>query len=394
MHFDSPLARTKPENLHSAFRKTRVFVAQTIRSTLHFQQDEQPITVPIGNCELHVEASHSGGLDIYIPLDENARDFCVASRLPHRLSACLMDCKLSRVDAQIVSLVASIIHAKPTNIDRVLETNGITKLDLPFREEDTIEIDDEPVFVPGQGTLPKSELGRPSTPVMSAGQTAKGGGRSPPRWGDGSSSSSSRFPQQQHDIYRRLLIQVVDEARSLGLPHQTSTFDINSVVPDNLPGQMSYWFWPDNKDQALLREMVGAAGELFVSDLFPWFSDLKPTSVVQVFELLSSLRPTLPGFGRSCWRSKARKHAKTHPDYATVEPWDGDETGNSDIFYNDESRVLTHALFKSGYLDKSWLDEKPNYHIEVKTTMRGSLEEPFYVSKAQYARVRSNAVLT
>jgi hypothetical protein len=76
-----------------------------------------------------------------------------------------------------------------------------------------------------------------------------------------------------------------------------------------------------------------------------------------------------------------------------VQPWYGDETGNSDIFYNDESRVLTHALIESGYLNKSWRNEKPDYHIEVKTTMKSSFEEPFYLSKAQYARVRSHAVL-
>jgi hypothetical protein len=392
MHFNSPLARTKPENLHSALRKTRVFIAQTITSTLVFQQDGQPIIIPLSNCELHIETPLSGGFDIYIPLDENARDFCVASRLPHYLSACLMDCKPSKVDPQMVGLVASIIHAKPANIHRILETNGITELDLPFQDEDIIEIDDEPVFVPGQGALPRPELGRPSAPVMSAGRTSNGG-HSPLRGANGSSSSPSRFQQQQDDKYRRLLIQVVNKARSLGLPHQNPTFGANHVVSNNVPSQMSYWFWPDGRDQALLREMVGAAGELFVSDLFPRFCALKLTFVQQVFELLSSIRPSLPGFGRSCWRSRARKHAKTHPNYATVQPWYGDETGNSDIFYNDESRVLTHALIESGYLNKSWRNEKPDYHIEVKTTMKSSFEEPFYLSKAQYARVRSHAVL-
>jgi hypothetical protein len=388
MHFDSPLAHAKPENLHSTLRKTRVFVAQAITSTLEFQQDGQPIIIPINDCELHIEAPHSGGVDIYIPSDENARNFCVASRLPHCLSAHLMNCKPSRVDPQMVGLIASIIHAKPANINRILETNGIIELDLPFQDEDIIEIDDEPVFVPGQGALPRLELGHPSTPVMPADRIANRGGHSPLRGANGSSSSPSRFQQQQDDKYRRLLIQVVNEARRLGLPHQNST-----VMPNIVPGQMSYWFWPDVRDRAILREMVGAAGELFVSDLSPCFSDLKPTSVSQVFELLSSLRPALPRFDRSCWRSRARRHAKTHPDYATLEPWDGDETGNSDIFYNDESRVLTHALIELEYLDKSWRNEKPNYHIEVKTTMKDSFEEPFYLSKAQYARVRSYAVL-
>jgi len=259
MHFDSPLACTKPENLYSTLRKTKVFVAQSITSTLDIQQDGQPIIIPIGNCELHIDAPHGSGFGIYIPPDENARDFCVASKLPRHLSACLMGCKPSKVHPQIVNLIASIIHAKPANMNRVLLANGIIKLDLPFQDEDIIEIDEKPVFAPGQGTLPRLELGR----------IADGGGRSSLIGANGSSSLPSQFQQKQDDKYRRLLIQVVNKARNLGLPHQSSSFDVNSVVSNSVSGQMSYWFWPDDRDQALLREMVGAAGELFVSNLFP-----------------------------------------------------------------------------------------------------------------------------
>jgi len=265
VHFNSPLACTKANDLHSDLCKTKVFVAHTITSSLHFQQDEQLIVIPASHCELHIEASYNGGFDIYIPSDEDSRDFCIASRLPHRLSGCLMNCKPSRLDPQIVSLIASIIHIKPTNISRVLQANGITELDLSLQAEDIIGIDDEPVSVPGQRALPRLEPGRPSTPVVSVDRIANGG--CPPLLkANESSSLSSPFQLRQDDKYRRLLIKVVDVARSLGLPQQNSSLSINHPISTNVPGQISYWFWSDKRDQG--REMIGAAGELFVSGFF------------------------------------------------------------------------------------------------------------------------------
>lgn len=110
------------------------------------------------------------------------------------------------------------------------------------------------------------------------------------------------------------------------------------------------------------------------------------TYVLQVFELLSGIRPALPGFTRSSWQSTVRRYAKAHPEYSTLEHWEGAET--SDIFYSDGTGALTTAFIERGYLDETWRDEKPDYYVEVKTTMSNDFETPFYLSKYQYLRVR------
>jgi hypothetical protein len=113
---------------------------------------------------------------------------------------------------------------------------------------------------------------------------------------------------------------------------------------------------------------------------------LSLTWVLKVFELLAALRPRLPDFGHSNWQSTVRHYVKAHPAYSTLEPW-GD-AGPSDIFYSDESGVLTTVFIEKGYLDETWRSEKPDYFIQVETTMSNDLETPFYLSKYQYSLVR------
>ncbi|KAK2051105.1 hypothetical protein LY76DRAFT_529200, partial [Colletotrichum caudatum] len=125
---------------------------------------------------------------------------------------------------------------------------------------------------------------------------------------------------------------------------------------------------------------VGAAGELYV------------------FELLSHLSengaplPPLSGFSRDNWQSNIRRYVTVHPDYASMEPWSGRET--SDLVYDDVSGSLTSLLVDKGYLARErWLlrPRGPKYFLEVKTTTM-SCETAFYMSKAQYQRMRNNVV--
>ncbi|KAF5497161.1 hypothetical protein CGCS363_v008052 [Colletotrichum siamense] len=77
--------------------------------------------------------------------------------------------------------------------------------------------------------------------------------------------------------------------------------------------------------------------------------------------------------------------------YALMEPWSGRET--SDIVYEDVSKQLTSLFVRQGYLETRWLSRPrgPKYFIEVKTTTM-SCETAFYMSKAQYQRMRNNLV--
>lgn len=108
----------------------------------------------------------------------------------------------------------------------------------------------------------------------------------------------------------------------------------------------------------------------------------------QVFELLSKLDPSLPGFGRSNWRSTIRHYATAHPSYSDLTSWFGQET--SDIVYNDMAGVLTELLINEGHLSRGqWAGKTPKYYIEVKATP-DRCETPFYVSDGQAERVSAN----
>jgi hypothetical protein len=81
-----------------------------------------------------------------------------------------------------------------------------------------------------------------------------------------------------------------------------------------------------------------------------------------------------------------RRYVKVHPEYANMEPWDATET--SDIVYTDCEGILTECLIEKGYLARDiWANKRPKYFIEVKTTTM-SCETRFFMSKAQYQRVR------
>lgn len=106
----------------------------------------------------------------------------------------------------------------------------------------------------------------------------------------------------------------------------------------------------------------------------------------KVFELLSRLEPSLPGFSRDNWQSTIRSYARHHAAYANMLPWSGRET--ADITYNDTDGVFTKLLRQKGYLRApGWEGARPKYYIEVKTTVNAAVVTPFFMSNNQYDRV-------
>jgi hypothetical protein len=104
-----------------------------------------------------------------------------------------------------------------------------------------------------------------------------------------------------------------------------------------------------------------------------------------VFEILSRLETTLPGFDEDNWQSTIRRHVTVHKDYHDLEPWKGAET--ADITYADKEGELSKLLVENGYLERIWIGAKPKYYLEVKTTTK-ECGTRFFVSKSQYQRVR------
>ena len=80
-----------------------------------------------------------------------------------------------------------------------------------------------------------------------------------------------------------------------------------------------------------------------------------------------------------------RGYVTVHPDYVDMPAWAGRET--ADITYDDAAGGLTAILIDRGYLQQEeWLDARPRYLIEVKSTT-GPCATPFFMSKHQYQRV-------
>ncbi|KAJ5646964.1 hypothetical protein N7490_003336 [Penicillium lividum] len=149
--------------------------------------------------------------------------------------------------------------------------------------------------------------------------------------------------------------------------------DIDSFLSSHYPDASSNalrGFDAFRSDSQLERDLkVGAAGELFV------------------FELLSRLSPSLTGWGEWNWQSSIRRYVTLHPDYADMAPWYGRET--ADMTYDDMAGEFTALLIDREYLGaEEWADERPKYFIEVKATT-GPLDQPFFMSKHQYQRMRA-----
>jgi hypothetical protein len=117
----------------------------------------------------------------------------------------------------------------------------------------------------------------------------------------------------------------------------------------------------------------------------------------KVFELLSNLG--LPGFDESNWRSTIRGELSESEHFADLQDWAGRET--ADIVYEDTSGQLAE------FLNEVCLDHLPprlegnsnhkkrpfKYYLEVKTTT-GKCKSRFFMSKAQYKRVRRITLLS
>ena len=105
-----------------------------------------------------------------------------------------------------------------------------------------------------------------------------------------------------------------------------------------------------------------------------------------MFEFLSNLG--LPNFSIQNWKSKIRKEVCVTEKYREMEEWKGLET--ADIVYEDCGPDHKLTGFLSEHLrrrDSLHREANIKYYLEVKTTT-GDCSNRFFLSKAQYLRVR------
>ena len=177
--------------------------------------------------------------------------------------------------------------------------------------------------------------------------------------------------EAQETAYKRILEHVVNVVRERvhsGVFESTGVSIGGSVATTALPQKTIREAFATRTQERDFK--VGAAGELYM------------------FEYLKGLG--LPRFGLENWKSEIRDRVNLHADYHNLEK-DNDRSAIADIEYLDDSRRLTQFLIQKGHLAQGlWDNERPLYHIEIKTTTSSDWREPFFMSKAQERHVRTS----
>ncbi|KAM0648568.1 hypothetical protein ACHAO3_006559 [Verticillium nonalfalfae] len=412
----SPRYKAGPSELYQLLRSAVTTETTGISSVLRISQDGRSTELETAIGDLHIDDS-SSHLTFFVPRHKKAREICYLSALPIYLASWLMRDPVTQIPDAVeefaVRALVTILGADPASVDALLERLSIINISIPNEDVNVAEDEEDEASVAGRGDDAES-LVQPMTPDTAAnerGPAMPTETRLAPLSGTYPDLSSSdaevthtvsrrshmayhsvvqlhSMPSAYHAtilqgstsedaLYLRLLTKVVDAARQAVFPSQ-GIFDMSNLR-DALP-ERSIDAWqggfdgPDvesrfhSTSQLERDRKIGAAGELYV------------------FELLSRLTPALHGWSRDNWQSTIRRYVTLHPDYQDMPPWNGRET--ADMTYQDVRGELTKWLKDHGYLDgEGWWDARPKYYIEVKTTT-GPHNTPFYMSKAQYQRVR------
>ncbi|RYP79019.1 hypothetical protein DL770_006764 [Monosporascus sp. CRB-9-2] len=421
-HFQSPRIKDNDQALYDLLRNSQTWETDEILSQLIISMDGNSISEQTSSSQVHIEDGASE-LKIYVPEEKGSRDACYLSALPRRLVEWAMTDPVTliqdKVNPEMFVATTAILNAKFSAVERLLDEHGIIEADLINRDAEGEEAQDmtrsapsdpsrltprEPTPSGRERSSSASSTTRITTPTSR--RHSDSGDDERPTWPtpatdftefrsrspsrpvssyshysghDGGSPdpflSSYERRRSATDVYRELLSQVVVAARRSRI--LGSAFNLAGLA-DALPGGPAAaaagrvfdkfsLFGVGVYSQIERDKMVGAAGELFV------------------FEILTSLTPSLPGFSRENWRSTIRRYATEHPEYADMCSWVGVET--SDLEYEDEAGTLTDALVRHEFLADEHRGRRPRYYIEVKTTP-GPCDAPFFMSHAQYEKMK------
>ena len=385
-------------SLYRKLKAGKIFVRDDIRRSLRITQSGHSVEGAPTRANFHLEEA-GGALRLYLPKDDAERDICFESDLPRTF------CSFFGVkDPAAPGVIGGVFRKdKTTVIEKILENAGIVYVDcdLAALDEDVEALEDsergdytsrnmeagtggsdEDQVSDGESdgetlveAAPSARLLSPAPyhPVIRtflssetgaerrrAGAREEGAGDRPTQ----DSSLQEWQEDSQETAYRQVLELVVDVAKHRIL---SSIFESTGV---SNPGLLRHKTLPQGvirnafPDRSQGRDyQVGAAGELYM------------------FEYLKGLN--LPDFGLRNWTSEIRDRVHVHPKYFDIKK-SSDRSAIADIEYLDVSSKLTQFLIQKGQLAQEvWEDERPFYHIEVKTTTSPNWQEPFYMSKAQ-----------
>ncbi|OJD13250.1 hypothetical protein AJ78_06272 [Emergomyces pasteurianus Ep9510] len=392
VHCKSPRAMKDEQAFYELLKKIDVRETDGICSELHLNQDGNDIKVEVSGSELHF-MEHEAGLTIYVPRDESTQYICFIDRIPGALLEFIMAEPSTGIcepfSEKALNAVHKVVEAQSEYVALILDRTGIISVGTPDDSGHApVEIapssneQSNIMQTPSQVNPDDSASDRMSSTlfegfnasidVLDMITTFSRAPRTHSRVVNHNDFIAEGTPARRvllsptpesadqtiDPAYGRLLDKVVTTARGTVFP---------SRVPSNmaaLPHSNNESFRLRTTAKAERDEMIGAAGELFV------------------FEVLSRLNPTLPGFSRDNWKSTIRHHATLHRDYTDLKPWNGRET--ADITYTDSDGVFTSLLIDKGYLHSEiWAGKRPEYYLEVKSTT-SSWRTPFYMSRFQY----------
>ncbi|KAI9933658.1 hypothetical protein MW887_008131 [Aspergillus wentii] len=395
VHFNSPRALKKEQSFYELLKKIEVCETDGITSELHLNQDGKDIKVEVSRSELHLHESE-GGLRIYVPGDEESQYLCFHDRIPQALLEWMLTEPSTGICEPLtdraLNVMQSILQAQNKYVAMTLDRAGIVSVEIPD-DSHNVELDaatnqindtrsasrnSEDTLI-GDTLNPATHgLSYDASDVHRITGPFRGPSRSPlvannytytPQSTPGSIVLTP--PQPEVDMeYRNLLYRTVNTARNTVFPTRSS-FDMGALNHslDASISERNDIFRLRNSERIERDKKIGAAGELFV------------------FEILSHLTPSLPGFSRDNWESTIRKYVRLHNGYTDMESWNGRET--SDITYTDHEGVLTSLLIEKNYLcPDAWTGRRPRYYLEVKSTT-SSWDTPFYMSKNQYERMQT-----
>ena len=336
-----------------------------------------------------------GALRLYLPNDEVERDVCSESDLPRRM--CTFLCI---TDPAAPGIIGGVFRKdNPAVIDRILEDAGVGHIDCDFAAldeelgaleagsdvETLVEATrnsrvstprNEPCLFPASDPATRRRTPSGSRNVESLHDIGKNARDKDVEW-----QREAQEPVIKHDMewqrgaqeaaFKRILENVVNVARQRvrsGIFESTGILSRDPVATSALPQETFREAFATRTPERDFK--VGAAGELYM------------------FEYLKGL--DLPRFGLENWKSGIRDRVKIHADYWDLEK-DNDRSAIADIEYLDYSHRLTQFLIQKGHLAQGlWDNERPLYHIEVKTTTSSDWQEHFFMSKAQERHVRTS----
>lgn len=301
--FNSVRYRQDPNGFYQLLRNTRTIETDGIRSVSKISEDGRWVEVDeiVGN--QHV-SEDTQGLVIYVPVDEEAQDFCFCSVLAPDLAGWLTRDPLTNiggegVNAEMVSVLCSVLVAELYAVDHILNHRGIIQISISYEEisnsekvatgqsftlgsasEQPTQAFTSPRRAPSNHSVQPEEP--PRTPALRA--QFRSSALSSPEQGLFRSTGKARQTAvvtpalsttavPDDEGYRRLLDRALQSARMGAFPTY-GPFDTSGLTMA-LPRED----YPSNNNGSALRSLdrlerdkrVGAAGELYVQHIYSLF---------------------------------------------------------------------------------------------------------------------------